>query len=205
MASRIIGVMGRKRHGKDTFAARLCNDHGFTRLAFADALRYAAFALDPYIVVTSDEYGPLIREGWCLPYDRPYTPRLSHLVTALGWEKAKEFREVRRTLQHMGVGVRDLDPEFWVRIVMEQAAAIPGPVVITDVRFPNEVDAVEGASLRDVADVGYTVRVVNPRIERPTEEHVSESALDYYTPRFTIPNAGTIEDLHKHADRIAAL
>jgi hypothetical protein len=198
MASRIIGVMGRKRHGKDTFAARLCNDHGFTRLAFADALRYAAFALDPYIVVTSDEYGPLIREGWCLPYDRPYTPRLSHLVTALGWEKAKEFREVRRTLQHMGVGVRDLDPEFWVRIVMEQAAEIAGPVVITDVRFPNEADAV-------VAAGGTTVRVVNPRIERPAVEHISESGLDHYAPRFTIPNAGTIEDLHKHADRVAVL
>jgi hypothetical protein len=196
MASRIIGVLGRKRHGKDTFAARLTNEHGFTRLAFADKLREAALKLDPYIVVQHDEYHLL--NGWTLPYDRLYTARLSHLVHGLGWEAAKEIREVRRTLQHMGVGVRELDPEFWVRIVMTQAAEIPGPVVITDVRFPNEVAAV-------VSNAGTTVRVVNPRIERPAEEHISESALDYYTPRFTIPNAGTIEDLHRHADRVAAL
>lgn len=195
MASRIIGVMGRKRHGKDTFAARLTNEHGFTRLAFADKLREAALKLDPFIVVQHDEYGVL--DGWCLPYDRPYTARLSHLVGALGWEVAKELREVRRTLQRMGVGVRDLDPEFWVRIVMEQAADIPGPVVITDVRFPNEFDAVSNHPH------GVTVRIVNARLPRPSEEHISESALDQFTPRFTVPNSGTIEDLHVFADRIS--
>ncbi|MGW5402640.1 deoxynucleotide monophosphate kinase family protein [Streptomyces sp. NPDC003952] len=191
MASRIIGVLGRKRHGKDTFAARLTNEHGFTRLAFADKLREAALKLDPIITVYPHEYGHLPQE-WCLSFDRPMLPRLSYVVAAVGWERAKEIREVRRTLQHMGVGVRDLDPDFWVRIVMEQATEIPGPVVITDVRFPNEVAAVISAT-------GTTVRVVNPRVERPELEHISESALDYYTPRFTVPNAGTIEDLHRHA------
>lgn len=197
MASRIIGVLGRKRHGKDTFAARLCNEHGFTRLAFADNVRQAALDLDPYITVQQDEYRLL--EGWCLPYDRVYLTRLSHLVGALGWEQAKEIREVRRTLQNFGTeSIRKLDPEFWARAVMTQAAAIDGPVVITDVRFPNEVAAV-------VTNTGTTVRVVNPRLPRPDEEHISESALDYYAPRFTVPNVGTIEDLHRHADRIASL
>lgn len=196
MASRIIGVLGRKRHGKDTFAARLCNDHGFTRLAFADKLREAAYQADPLIAVEQDEYALL--DGWCLPYDRPYVTRLQHLVQAVGWERAKEIREVRRTLQHIGVGVRELDPDFWVRIVMTEAATINGPVVITDVRFPNEVAAV-------VTNAGTTVRVVNPRLPRPDEEHISERALDFYAPRFTVPNVGTIEDLHRHADRIAGL
>ncbi|MFC0623818.1 deoxynucleotide monophosphate kinase family protein [Kribbella deserti] len=197
MASRIIGVLGRKRHGKDTFAARLCSEHGFTRLAFGDNLRTAVLKQDPFIVVTSDEYGVLAREGWALPYPGPYVTRLSHLVQALGWDKAKELREVRRTLQHMGMGVRDLDPDFWLRIVLDQAATVHGPVVITDVRFSNEVDAVRN-HLR-----GSTVRIVNPRIPRPAEDHVSESALDYFTPDITVPNAGTVEDLHRHADRIA--
>lgn len=199
MASRIIGVMGRKRHGKDTFAARLCNEHGFTRLAFADKLREAALKLDPIIEAEPGErwdygYGG---DSYASPCIASYT-RLSDLVNSAGWERAKDTDEVRRTLQHMGVGVRDLDPDFWVRIVMEQAAEIPGPVVITDVRFPNEVAAV-------VTQAGFAVRVVNPRIPRPDDEHISETALDYYTPRLTVPNTGTIEDLHSHADRIAAL
>lgn len=197
MASRIIGILGRKQHGKDTFAARLCNEHGFTRLAFADNVRQGALDLDPVIVVQHDEYHLL--EGWCLPYDRLYTTRLAHLVAALGWDEAKKIREVRRTLQRFGSeSIRNLDPDFWVRAVMTQAADILGPVVLTDVRFPNEVAAV-------VTAAGTTVRIVNPNKPRPAEEHISESGLDYYTPRFTIPNAGTIEDLHRHADRIASL
>ncbi|MFB6726801.1 hypothetical protein ACFCV3_41920 [Kribbella sp. NPDC056345] len=200
MASRIIGVLGRKRHGKDTFAARLCNEHGFTRLAFADKLREAALKLDPIIPVYPEEYG-LLPDGWALPYGpaAPYLPRLSHLVDAMGWEAAKELREVRRTLQHMGVGVRDLDPDFWVRIVLDAADTIPGPVVITDVRFPNEVDAVRNHFR------GRTVRIVNPRIARPAEEHISESALDAYEPDVTVDNSSTIESLHLRADRIATL
>lgn len=196
MASRIIGVLGKKRHGKDTFATRLTEEHGFTRFAFADALREAALKLDPIIRVQFAEYHLL--EGWCLPYDHAYTSRLTHLVQALGWERAKEIREVRRTLQRMGVGVRDLDPEFWLRIVMDAVDNHLGPVVITDVRFPNEVAAV-------VNRAGRAVRVVNTRVPVAGDEDVSETALDLYVPHHVVMNAGTIDDLHRHADRIASL
>lgn len=196
MASTIVGVLGRKRHGKDTLASRLVTAHGFTRFAFADKLREAALKLDPVIPVYPDEYGKLPAHWTLAFFDRPILPRLSYLVRELGWEAAKELREVRRTLQHMGVGVRDLDEDFWVRAVMVAVDNHPGPVVITDVRFPNEVAAVASRG-------GTTVRVVNPRLPRPDAEHISESALDHYAPRFTVPNAGTIEDLHRHADLIA--
>ncbi|GAA0627410.1 hypothetical protein HPO96_37035 [Kribbella sandramycini] len=195
MASRIIGVLGKKRHGKDTFAARLCNEHGFTRFAFADMLREAALKLDPLVMVEADEYHHF--SGWA--FREPLLFRLSYVVRDLGWEKAKELREVRRTLQHMGVGVRDLDEDFWVRAVMRQVEAHDGPVVITDVRFPNEAYAVVNHWR------GRTLRVVNPRIETPDVEHISEIALDDYTPDHTVFNDGTIEDLHRQADRFAAL
>jgi hypothetical protein len=202
MASTIIGVLGKKRAGKDTFARRLVEAHGYTRLAFADALRDAALALDPIIRVDSDEYG-LLPQDWCAEWARPYMIyRLSHLVSALGWEDAKAHPEVRRTLQNYGVAIRDLDPDFWVRVVMDQARDIDGPVVITDVRFPNEAEAVERASMRDVADIGRTVRVARPGIISD-DTHISETALDSWTPDMTIPNAGTVEDLHRHADYVA--
>lgn len=193
MASRIIGVLGKKRHGKDTFATRLTEEHGFTRFAFADALREAALKLDPLVKVEQDE-------SHLIPWASAYGSftRLSTVVRDLGWESAKELREVRRTLQRMGVGVRDLDPDFWVRALMRQVDDHAGPVVITDVRFVNEVDAV-------LARRGFTVRVVNPRVPASDDTHISETALDTYLPRHTVYNAGTIEDLHVFADRIAAL
>jgi hypothetical protein len=190
MASRIFGVLGKKRHAKDTFATRLTEEHGYTRFAFADALREAALKLDPIVSVTGGSYAP-----GGLP---PRTFRLSDWVRTFGWEQAKENDEVRRTLQRMGVGVRDLDPEFWVRVVMDAVDNHLGPVVITDVRFPNEFHAIAQRG-------GRTVRVVNPRVPVPDDDHVSETALDLYQPRHVVMNAGTIEDLHRHADRIAAL
>lgn len=195
MSTRIIAMLGKARHGKDTFATRLTEEHGYTRFAFADALREAALKLDPWITVEADERHLL---NWRPAATAPVVVRLSALVRELGWEKAKELREVRRTLQCMGVGVRDLDPEFWVRVVMDAVDNHLGPVVITDVRFPNEVAAV-------VSRAGRTVRVVNPRVPAAEDQHVSETALDLYQPRHVVMNAGTIEDLHRHADRIAAL
>jgi hypothetical protein len=193
MASTIIGVLGKKRAGKDTFARRLVEAHGYTRLAFADALRDAALALDPIIPAAYRDGEPLREYGW---------HRLSDEVEAFGWEDAKAHPEVRRTLQNYGVAIRDLDPDFWVRVVMDQARDIDGPVVITDVRFPNEAEAVERASMRDVADIGRTVRVARPGIISD-DTHISETALDSWTPDMTIPNAGTVEDLHRHADYVA--
>lgn len=194
MASRIIGVLGKKRHGKDTFATRLIEEHGFTRFAFADALRETALKLDPQILIEQDEYH--VYRGWA--FRTPLILRLSSVVKDHGWERAKELREVRRILQHIGTGVRDLDPDFWVRVVTEAVDAHRGPVVITDVRFPNEVAAV-------VSRAGRTVRVVNPRVPASDDNHISETALDLYQPRHVVMNSGTIEDLHKHADRIASL
>lgn len=187
MASRIIGVLGKKRHGKDTFAARLVAEYGFTQLAFADKLREAALAIDPIV-------------GWPRWSDVPY--RLSDIIHSHGWEgvKGSEYAdEVRRILQRVGITARELDPDIWVRPVLREAERTLGPVVVTDVRFPNEVAAIEHRG-------GRTVRIVNPRVA-PTDgaDHISETALDLYTPRHVVMNSGTIEDLHKHADRIASL
>jgi hypothetical protein len=172
MAYPLIGLTGRKRSGKDTFAARLVEAHGYTRLAFADALKEAALALDPIVV------------GF-------HEIRLSHILARDGgWEHAKELPEVRRTLQRFGVGIRELDPGFWLRVVADRARATLGPVVITDVRFPNEADWVEA--------MGNLVRIRRPGLVS-TDNHISETALD---GRFawSVTNDSTVEQLHDLAD-----
>lgn len=77
--------------------------------------------------------------------------------------------------------------------------------IITDMRFPNEMEAV-------LEKGGITIRVVRPKVEslvdkmRPysdsvhygipmPEEHPSEIALDGHTMHYEIINNGTIEDL----------
>lgn len=193
----IIGLLGRKRSGKDTFAARLVDAHDFTRYAFADALKDAALALDPIIEA---EPGTRWDYGYGGSHESPciesYT-RLSDLVSVVGWERAKENDEVRRTLQHMGVGVRNLDPDFWLRVVMDRVRADGGNAVITDVRFPNEADAITAAG-------GYLARVRRPGDRDAADTHISETALDHRGVDDVIRNDGTVADLHARADTLAA-
>lgn len=189
---RVIGLMGAKRAGKDTVAARLASPHGYKRIAHADALKRAAYLLNPLV------------DGGGL--------RLADLVDSVGWEAAKSRPEVRRTLQRMGQAIRaSIDEDVWARVLDEQlrdAAWFGGtpfedrypPVVISDVRLPNEVMQVRYYG-------GVIVRVGRPSLGDPTDDpldqHISERALDDYEDYdYTLINDGTVEDLHKATDRM---
>lgn len=174
----IIGLCGANRSGKDTVTGVLIREHGFTRFAFADALKGAALDIDP------------------LMSGQPRL-RLSQLVAHLGWEKAKECDEVRRTLQRIGMAVRQLDPGIWVRIITTQIrqhqadSSGTARIVISDVRFPNEVHAV-----RELG--GHLVRVVRPGPATGTNQndtHISETALDFCPVDAEIRNDGSLDEL----------
>ncbi|MEU8655269.1 hypothetical protein [Actinoplanes philippinensis] len=179
MSAPLIGLVGRKRVGKDTIASRLVDKHGFRRFAFADLLREAALGLDPIVVPAEP--------AW-LSY------RLSEIVARDGWEVAKELPEVRRTLQNYGVAIRQVDPDFWIRPVMSAVATRNSPAVITDVRFPNEADAVEAAG-------GLLVRVIRPGLDE-SDAHESEVALKDRATAFTIRNIRSIEHMFERSDRL---
>jgi hypothetical protein len=191
----LVGLIGKKRSGKDTAAGFLVERHGFTRHAFADPLKTAALGLDPLIRVEMDEKGILYGPGAIAT--RPSHERLSTIVEAVGWERAKEIREVRRTLQHYGVAVREIRPDFWVRATLDPALAAGRPVVVTDVRFPNEADEIEARG-------GVLVRIVRPDAPAgPGAEHISETALDDRRTPLRILNSGTLDDLANAASIVA--
>jgi hypothetical protein len=193
-AHHIIGLTGHARAGKDSVAAHLVEHYGFGRVAFADALREAALALDP---IVSNGHGDLARR---VGRDRPGMwgrrfIRLAEVVTIIGWEEAKEFDEVRRTLQRYGVAIRAMDPEFWIRTALAPVAYTSRPVVVTDVRFPNEVDAVRNRG-------GLFVRVRRPGATG--NGHISEHAIDHIAADVDIENTGTLADLGAAVERLIA-
>ena len=112
--------------------------------------------------------------------------RLSQVVSHAGWERAKENDEVRRFLQNLGVAVRGLDPDVWVRPVFD---ALAPHTVISDVRFPNEAEAVLAAG-------GQLWRVVRPGTA-PARGHISDTALSDYPTDRVLDNSGTIDDLRR--------
>lgn len=142
-----IGLCGLSGAGKDHAFSLLSEAiPGLRRLALADPLKRILVAMDPY--VQADE-------------------RLSGVLRHRTMEHAKrEFPEIRRLLQRLGTeGVREnLGAGVWLDALF--ASATPGRVhVVTDVRFPNEADAIRKAG-------GRIVMVRRPGL---AEGHASEA------------------------------
>lgn len=177
----LIGLCGPAGSGKDE-AAKALTACGWERVSFADPLRKMCLAIDPLI------------EPW---NDRG---RLSDMVREFGWDKAKQHPEVRRTLQRVGTeAVREvLGSETWVDLAARtiKASLAPG-VIITDVRFPNEV-----AMLRSFAARIFRVR--KPGVG-PVNGHVSDAMFDQIAVDGFIENDGSIADLHAKLRLIAGV
>ena len=110
----LIGLGYQARVGKDSLAHQLVASHGFTRLAFADALRDLAPIVDP--------------------------PLQSALLACGGdWELAKaQNPAVRESLQRVGEGAREVfGRDIWIRTLASRLGGT-GRYVISDVRYLEE-------------------------------------------------------------------
>ena len=174
----IIGLSGYAQVGKDTVANYLVENYGYKRVAFADPLREALYNLNPVIT------------------DLPevFSSTLSNAVDHIGWETVKQNSEqVRGLLQRMGteVGRKMFGEDFWVNLAFKNVYK-GSKIVFTDVRFPNEFDAIKSVD-------GKIWRVEKPGIQA-VNRHSSETALDNHFFDRGINNDSSIEDLHKAID-----
>lgn len=180
----LIGLIGKKGSGKDTFAGFLRAHGGYARVAFADPLKEVALGIDPWVGAVGQP-----------------AERLSSIVNSVGWDSAKALPEVRHLLQNLGVAIRNLDAGFWLGRGMATASAYRKdqgrPTVFTDVRFKNEAKAIERAG-------GRLIRVVRPGIDS-TDSHVSETELDDYPVSFVVRNTTDLTMLDMHAQVLVGL
>ncbi|MFD3956566.1 MULTISPECIES: deoxynucleotide monophosphate kinase family protein [Streptomyces] len=181
-----IGIIGRARSGKDTVAARLVAQHGFQRMALADPLKDMALDINPVIGAEDGTAG--------------FSPLyLADAVELLGWEAVKDcYPEARRFLQRLGTeGVRKaVGADHWVEALMQRRAARRvvaddlRPVVVPDVRFPNEA--------RRLTAAGFQLWYV----DRPGVVgggHASER-LGPTMAGHVLLNDSTIQALHRQVD-----
>ncbi|MGW6855809.1 deoxynucleotide monophosphate kinase family protein [Streptomyces xanthophaeus] len=181
-----IGLIGRARSGKDTVGRMLYDHGGYERVAFADPLKAAALKLNPIV------------KSWAHGDGLDTTDvHLSEAVADVGWEAAKEVREVRRILQELGGAMRSVDPEIWLRAGLARAEEVNRttgrPVVITDVRYPNEAASLARSGFR-------LVYIDRPGV--PHLDHESEGALTEDDAAFTITNSGSLDDLKERVHEV---
>lgn len=174
-----IGLSGWARSGKDTTADYIIEKYGYTKASFAQPIREALLRLNPSIDV-GELRGLTVSTG----------------VRFFGWEYLKELSpDVRPLMQRMGteVGREMFGEDFWINTALDR---IPdgSEVVFSDVRYPNEANAIRalGGKIYRIDRVGVG----------PANEHASEIALNDYDFDDRIDNSGTVEELYAQIDRV---
>ncbi len=119
---RIIAIAGKERAGKDTLASILVNRFGYTRMAFADPLKDMVYTLLNFREENKDEIDPV----WGI------TPRqaLIFFGTDIMQEKIEDLLP--------GVG-----RSFWVRHMIARMPRGASCIVISDLRYPHEEQALK--------------------------------------------------------------
>ena len=174
---KLVGLSGYGRAGKDT-AAQALVERGWSQAAFADPMREMAEKIDPIVSASSAVF-----------------QRYKTAVKTWGYDTAKvKFPEIRRFLQTLGTdAMRDLYGEdVWVDLALNKLQE-DDRVVFTDVRFPNEAQAIKDAG-------GIVIRVERWDGEHhvgPANDHPSETSLDDWAFDGWVTNDGSIEDLQE--------
>jgi hypothetical protein len=174
-----IGLAGWARSGKDTIADYLVENHGYIKMSFAAPMKEAMYRLNPRITV-NDVQNTALRIG----------------IDIYGWDGIKERSpDIRGLLQRFGteVGREMFGQDFWVDAAIKE---IPdgAKAVFSDVRFPNEADAIK--------KLNGKVWRVNRLGVGPANDHASEHALNNYAFDEIIENSTTVDGLQS---RVGAL
>lgn len=176
----LIGLLAKKRCGKDTVADFLVKDHGFTKLYVADPLKNATRVLFGF----TDEqlYGDLketVDEFWGV------TPR--EVFQYLGTDV---FRNSFKTV------APHLENNFWVKSLEHSLKdKLNQRYVVADVRFQNEVDMIH--------KLGGKVFKIERDVQS-NDSHESETTIDdvkFYDD--VINNNASLEELYDIVNSVA--
>ena len=194
----IIGIVGKARSGKDTFAELLAEEifnisrKRFVLMAYAQELK---LRIQRDFDLSYDQLWGDQKEV----EDRRYKKKHVNNMIAGRRDKSEiesEYWTPREIMQFIGTECfRSVDNNFWVKTLFRTISEKEYKnVIITDVRFPEEANAV-------LDHDGYLIKVT--REEKDSihgEAHASETSMDDYDKfDFVINNDGNIEDLRKAA------
>ncbi len=194
----IIGISGKARSGKDTFAEMLAtelNNEGayppYVMMAFANELKLrcqAAFDLTWEQLWGDDKEVP----------DERYVKVPRTTLTGTG-EMPIVYWTAREIMQNYGAFYRTIDNEFWVKNlfkVIEDKEYTN--VIVTDVRYTNEADYI-------LNNGGYVIRINRESKDAVhNKTHPSEIELDYYKRfDFTVINNRGLGELKESAKDVS--
>jgi hypothetical protein len=185
----IIGLVGFIGSGKGTVRDILVREHGYHGFAFADALKdsVATIFMWPRGLLEGDSnasraFRERIDVWWSHKLGYEVTPRL--ILQKMGTEACRH-------------GIAD---NIWIAALEKRIHGYED-VVISDCRFPNEINFIRSAG-------GVIVRVKrgdDPSADDLSKMHISETAWNKYDPDYVIYNEGSKDDLKDNLQTILTL
>lgn len=203
----IIGLVGKKRHGKTTCAKYLENEYRFKRYAFARPLKTIVCnivfgtkwneEMDDTLKKSTEliaiDFDELVSRLNAILKDNKL-PLLSEDEYSLLQELAQKqpcSQLFRRALQIIGTEIfRKRDESFWIAQLIKSISLEPSTskIVVEDVRFMNEFDV-----LRDRN--AFMIGLVNLN-ENSSDKHASERFIDLLLPMCDkVIKASTVQEL----------
>lgn len=158
--------------GKSTSAGYL-EGKGYKTYKFAQPLKDMLCMLLMHAGYTIEEARELVEEKKNTPLPYPFggkTPR--DLMKSLGTQWGREM----------------VGEELWTGLMTSKLWRAKDPVVVDDMRFPDEFDALKGMGAK-------MVRIDRPGAPKPTDGHRSEGQLDAKDFDAVVENSGTLSDL----------
>jgi hypothetical protein len=179
----ILGLVGSAGSGKSTVAARLVSHHGFVGESFAGPLKDAVAAIFGWDRDKLEGVTPESRV-WREHVDRWWAARLN--MPSL---------TPRFALQYVGTELmrNEFHDEIWIAALQNRLCASRENVVISDVRFPNEANAIRTVG-------GFIVRVERPSLVRSTSTHATEAYTSDIPVDTIVLNDGDLTQLNERID-----
>lgn len=179
----IFGVMGKARSGKDTFAEFLAEE------LFKD--RRSKYILMAY----ATEIKLRAQKDFDLSWDQLWGDLKE--VQDKRFLKSRETEEYwtpREIMQGYGQFYRSIDHDYWVKALFEVIDDREYKnVIVTDVRFPNEVQAIRDRN----GLIFHVIRDDRPSINGSCD--ISETALDEFKADVTVDNSLSLVELREAA------
>jgi len=194
----IIGFVGFIGSGKDTAADYLVNFHGFRRDSFANTLKDAVAAVFGWDRTLLEGRTKEARE-WREQVDPWWAERLAMPTLTPRW-----------ILQYWGTEVcrQGFHDDIWIASVENKMRKTTDNIVISDVRFPNEIQAIHNAggkviwvqrgelpSWHIMAAKANNGDIFAAEKLKELGVHASETAWVGKDIDFTVSNNGSIDDL----------
>ena len=188
----IIGLIGFKGCGKNTVGEYLNRKYGYKQESFASSIK--------------DIISPLF--GWDRVKLEGITEddRIFRETEDIFWSKRLGTKCTPRwVMQTFGTDIirQHFNEKIWIYSLERRIRDYNNNIVITDVRFPDEIDFLKNKG----AILIYIERDEPPswfyNIEKvPKDLHISEWAWVKYKPELCINNKGSREDLYFEIDKI---